>query len=360
MAISPALIMFCDGLIKYYISSDREQLPWYATPGWLIALGLILVLVFGKDVLPLPGPVKSFLSAMEEGGMPLVAVLGFLAVIPSLGSALSPYGTEIVTSILPLFQSGLAHAQDTAAAAGSSTSLAATLGGILAAMAGTVIYWVVWCVSNTVTVLCIIAPSMAVPVLKAFRLGVLSILYGLAALHPALGLAAALLIIVLSLMVVRWAFRFSIWGFLLAFDLLRRGWRKPPTGTRILAFGAGDAPVSLGIPKRTIGYLFKADNRLVFRYRRFLLFPVECVVPSQNLIVGSCLLTPVLASMDEMGYLSEMFTFSVRYRSHETYLAEFSGAEGVRDMGILKRAAGVLSWFKNLWKNKNAAECFAK
>ncbi len=356
MAISPVLVMFAHGLLTYATAPEGAELPWYASPGFLSFLGAFLLLILGKDAI-LPDPLKSTLSAVEEAVMPVGALVGLAVVIPPLMDGLAPLLRDAAAALQPLFQTGVAYAQDGAAAAPPDPAWITAASGVLASICGTALYAAVWFVSNTVNVLCIVAPGVAVPVLKSFRLAVVGLLYSLAAIHPLLGLAATLLVIFLSLLVFRWSFRFTVWGFLLTFDLLGRRWRKRPVGDRVPAFGGSGARRALGVPKRTLGWLSLSEGALVFRYRRFLLFPVTRTLRPEEATVGRCLAWPVLLRRDAGGRPRELFTFPLRLRGHEDFLARTLGADGVRDAGLRKHAGGAWAWIRGLWKGRETGEC---
>ena len=356
MAISPVLIMFVNGLYLNITTPEGRQLPLHASPLALTIMGLFLLAVFAKDLAPVPGPLKSALSAVEEAVMPIGALSGFLIIIPSLFAAMQPLSSDLVSALSGLIGVGTAYAQAGSAAETSSSALIPLLGGLLAICCGLMIYWVVWCVSNTVNVLCIIAPSPAVPLLKAIRLLVLMFLAAMALVHPLLGLLATLLVIVVCLLIVRWAFRLTVWGVILSFDLLGRRWRKRPGGGSILAFGGSGAPKPGA--KRVLGLLHRQEGRFYFSYRRYLIFSCGFELPADGLTVGRCLLSPILLTDGRNGKERELLTFPLRFRGHEDYLAEKLKVYEVRDAGLKSGFTGAVAWLKNLWKTKDVDQCF--
>jgi hypothetical protein len=349
--------MALHGTKTYLTSSDKKRLPWQASPLFFIPFGIITFLIFLKDAVPfLPGAIKSFFTSAETLLMPIQSLIGFVAVITPVTAALTPISTAAVEF---LFQSGVAYAQSSAALADSSIAMTATIGGILAAVAGTIIYWVVFCVSCSFNVLCILAPSFAGSALKSIRVGFLAIVYTLVSINTALGLAFVSLFVIVCFILARWSFRFSVWGMFLAFDMLTFWRRKRPIGNRVIVFAGSDAPSYFGIPKRSIGFLLKLENSLVFRRRRYFLFPKNYDIPSDNLTIGSRVFAPVLITTDANGQSSEIFTFRLKLRSHEALLAKILGARGVSDVGAKKAAKSTLAWLRSLRKNDNIGECEA-
>lgn len=357
MAVSPILIMFAHGLYLNLSTPEGQRRPLHASPACLVIMGCFLLAVFTKDLAPLPAAIKSPLSAAEEALMPIGAVSGFIVVLPGLAAALEPFSSELAGSIIPLFQAEPAWAKGLAETAAPALTLVSVLGLILAGICCAIVYWVVWCVSNTINVLCIIAPGMAVPVLKLIRLLVLSCLVALTLIHPLLGLLSTLLLIAFCLLVVRWAFKLTVWGAILSFDLLGGRWRREPRSDRFLAFGGGQAKRLFGLPKRTCGFLYPSAEKLIFRYRRFLLFPALVIFPAKGLSVGRCLLSPVLMKVGANGEEKEIFTFPLRFRGHEEILAKTLGAEKIGPAGLKKQAGSAVDWLKKIWRNRNLDDC---
>lgn len=186
--------------------------------------------------------------------------------------------------MIPLATAAPAYAQgaDSAAEPGAAEALA----GALASVAGAAVLAVVWCVSNAINVLLLVAPGFAVPVLKGFRASVAGGLAALEAVHPLLGLIAAAAVALFCALVVRWSFRLTVWGTLFSFDLLTRRWRRPDPRLagrdghpRARAFAAGRARQILRVPKRALGTLELGPGGLRFSWRRFLTLPARGADP---------------------------------------------------------------------------------
>lgn len=356
-AISPFLIVFGHGLYSYLQDDGATERPWHAHPYVLGALGLLLALIFFKDtILSLVPILKTPLDALEESLMPGGAIIGYIWVLPLLLNAFSALGAEAVQAAASFFQASPAWAQE-AAAGGHVSALSAKIGAVLTAACGAVIYAVVWLVSNALNVLCILAPGPVGLMLKTVRLTVVGALYGLAYLNPFLGLAAALLVIVLSVILLRWSFKMTVWGGLFAFHLLTRRWRSARPGEKMLAFGGSGARERLKIPKRTIGFLRADNGRLIFSYRFLLLFPRQVELPpTEKLHIGRCLSAPQIM-LGEGRSAAVLLTFPLSYHGHEEFLAEKLGIKEIRDAGL--RTLGAREWLGNMWRRKNLGECAA-
>ena len=354
-AISPLTILFCHGLYCFVSAGmeDSEKLPWHAQPSVLVVLGFLLLMIFLKDTVPL-GPLKKPFDAMDEGIMVGGSLLSLFILLPYLTEMFSPVAEMFVEAAWGWFSASPAWADGELPGGLEETgSFISMISGFLASLAGLVIFTVVWLVSNTINVICLLAPGLAGTFLKCLRLALVGSLYGLAAIHPLLGLAASLLIIFISVVVAGWSFRMTVWGALLAFDLFFRRWRKAPSGNRLAAFSGVALAESKNIAKRTFGVVAMDGGRPVFRYRRFFIFPRAVLLPTpENLVLGRCLSTPLLAAAqdDSSGAL---LSFRLRDHGHEAFLAEQLNIGTIKDMGIGGKVASARQWLAGLLRSRN-------
>ncbi|MDR1873033.1 MAG: hypothetical protein LBS60_14125 [Deltaproteobacteria bacterium] len=347
LAVSPGLVLFGRGLYGYLAADDRSQVPWHSSGSFLLIAGAVLLLFLSKDFLPFE-PLQKLLAAAEEGVMGLWGLLAYALSVPGLASIIKPTAQEALNVVGPWFFTAAAQASDYSA--GGEYGGAA---GLLAAFCGTIVYWVIWCVSNSINVLCLLAPSLAAPVLKGFRALLTGTILGLGAIHPLLGLLASIIVIVISIVLVRWSFKLTVWGLLFSFDLVFRRWRKPdPPSDAIWAFASGRAKKTLKIPKRTFGRLVLADDGLFFYYRRFLLFKTRVTVDGPYAI-GHRLTAPTLAIPNGQGGYSQLFSFRLSLKGHEEFLKRALGASSIEEMGILKGTKKAWAWLRDLVSHKN-------
>ena len=329
-AVTPGLAILAQAVLARLSIGHGKPIPWYASNAFIIAVGAVLLLFALKDAIPFE-PVHKLLAALEEGAMQFWGLAGLLLTVP----------------VLELLQPASAMA----AQGPPEASAAAGILGLLAVLAGTVTYAVVWFVSNSINVMILIAPALAAPVLKAIRLAIAGSLLALQAIHPALGLAASLLVIVMALLVAGWSFRLTVWGASFAFDLVFRRWRRRSRlapGRPIPAFAGGAAGKLLGLPKRTLGKLRRlGDGRLIFSYRRFMMFARSKEI-SGEVIVGRRLMSPVLAAYDQAGRLRELMVFRLSLKGHEDAAAWALGASRVETLGLLKGGAKAWAWLRSL------------
>ena len=349
-AISPGLVLLAYGSWRYIWSEDRNQLPWHSSLEFLIALGVILILFCVKDLIPFE-PLQKLLASLENLVNSLWGVLGLILVAPPMTRALEPVAEAALTGLGDLFLAAPAIAAEISSV-GAPPSMAAY---ILAAIASVLVYAVIWLVSNTVNMLCLIAPGFCAPILKSFRTLVAGSVVALTAIHPLIGIAACLIIFLISLILFRWSLRLTVWGALFSFDLIFRRWRKPMSGQNGLeAFACGEAKKLLRLPKRTRGRLNVGQGGLFFSYRRFLFFrktiPVfgPAIQPG-NLLIGRRLFAPVLAFSRPKGGYGELFAFRLRHKTREDALRAALGLSAVQTLGLRSAASRSWTWLKSIF-----------
>ncbi|MDR2351559.1 MAG: hypothetical protein LBF22_00075 [Deltaproteobacteria bacterium] len=347
-AIVPGLAILARGIFTYVRSEDKDSLPWHAQLKFLLILSAILFLFFVKDWIPIE-PLQKFLTALEEGSMALWGLIGYLFVIPGLQEALFPVVERTVHYLAPLIFTSTAYAQDGMSRVPELSGVSA----ILASVVGTIIYWVVWCVSNTINVLCLITPCFVAPLLKFIRVAVVGIILSLAEIHPMLGLIASLIVVLISFVMLRWSLRLTVWGVLFSFDMVFLRWRKSSIekNTRFAkAFAGHSARRFFKIPKRTRGRLYLQNGSLFFAYRRFLFFKRTVHIPGPY-VIGRTLISPILTLAEGDKYY-EIFSFRLYYRRHEEYLVRLLNARSLEIVGVIKAKNKALNWFRGLFKRE--------
>ncbi|MDR3154495.1 MAG: hypothetical protein LBW85_09590 [Deltaproteobacteria bacterium] len=359
LAVAPGLMLLARGAAAYAASDDPESLPWNARPEFLAILGIALAAFLLKDFIPFE-PLQKLLAASEEGFMYLLGALSLGASLPSLAPLLAPLAQEAAGQAAALVFAPPAHAQAGEAAYALASGAWAAAAQAVAAVAGAAVFAVTWCVANVVNVLLLVSPAFAAPVLKGGRAAAAGALAALQAVHPLLGLAASLLVVLLCILVVRWSFRFTVWGTLFSFDLLTRRWRIPDpalawegAGLGAQAFAGHEAARLLGVPKRSLGTLRVRDGALRFAWRRFLFFAKEVQVPGP-LMVFRRLAAPALGFRDPQGKVRVLFVFRLRHRGHEELLRRALGAWAVEDSAFSPVRAW--AWLKGLFGSRGAQE----
>lgn len=360
VSVSPLVGVCALGAWEHYRTParDRGKLPFYTRPVFWIPIGLLLVLILVKDTVGGFAPlVKKPLDAVEvllvnKASLILIAFpvlfhqVSRLVGPQSLGGAFAFLGGSV---------------QTVAYAAGPGVGIPHTGGHIALSVAmlalGSVVVVVVWMVGHAFDVLALLSPFPFLDLLlKGFRNAILLVLAVTAALNWKLGLAASLLLIVISLALAGWAYRLLVFGIRFSWDLLRvlmTTWRRQPSpGQPILAFATRDVA---GVPRRTYGKLSRdAEGALIFQCRRL------GVGPGRGLRLGSAseyelgrgLLYPSLVSPgpDRTSYRL-MFRLLPGYLGSEEVVQTSLGLSGVRD---IRWSRGLLSFWK--WVNGDSDE----
>ncbi|MDR2387417.1 MAG: hypothetical protein LBE80_07540 [Deltaproteobacteria bacterium] len=371
LAITPGLTMLIRGTINNLRAEKGAELPWHSTWKFLLSLGLLLALFLGKDFIPFE-PAQKFLMAGETGFMKLLGLLAFVSAVPDLSQSLSPALDSALNSLAPIIQSPIALASSdltssdltskalaTTSEAGFSQLLLRPLASALSTIGGAVIFLAVWLVSNATNVLCLLAPGLAAPIIKGFRLTLVGLLTGLGLAHPFLGFLASLAVILICLMVMGWSFRLFIWGSLFSFDLIFRRWRhidqedlSSEGCPGLPAFAGALARKQIKVPKRTLGQLFFKNGQLFFTHKRFLFFK-KTVAIQGNLVIGKTITAPILALQKPTGGYGQLFFFRLKQKGHEEYLKKQLRANSIENFGLLKGGLKAWAFIKSLFKSSD-------
>ncbi len=203
-------------------------------------------------------------------------------------------------------------------------------------------YVIVFLAGNAINVLILLSPFSTVDLaLKSFRLFILSTVTLTAFANPYVGATWALVLIIISFFIAGWSFRLSHFGLTFVWGLFtfRRARFSPDPASNWMFLGrkTGDVPV------RTYGKLsYAADKKLVFNYRRLLVFPERnLVLPAADYAVGKGLIYSEIVRIDGKKLPSAML-LPPRYRSHEAELAKVYGFGDVRQTGLL----AAFAWLK--------------
>jgi hypothetical protein len=351
-AISPILGISVLGAYTYYTTpaAERARLPWHAVPQFWIPLLVVLCGIILKDsakvALPkiIMTPLDAAETLLEKNSSAVLALIVLLTSIT--GRGLDQLHLN-AASFAPPFPACANAAAATAQQAAPNLAGVLELGALLLVL--TMVYTVVWIVSQSFTILIFLCPFSSVDLfLTLGKNSLLALLLGAFLLHPFAGLAVALAIILVSFFLVAWSFRFMLFGTLIAFDLLRGPARTLPADTRELrAFAGKDLKES---PAMSYGRLQRKGDSLVFTYRPWLLLrprsiplPLGCERYSLGQSGFSALL---IREHSPGGRYTAVCRLRPRYNSHEQLIAELFGLKGVRDLKRGKPVQKGLSWFR--------------
>lgn len=349
-AISPLLGVSAVGAWKYFQTPVelRHLLPWYCQPwAWGTAF-VILGFIFIKDVLGTADPALikkpfDFAELYEDKASALLALVGF---IPLITAAMAE------ATAIPLRSSaeaGVPAALGLAAVAGPGMPEVGwvKMAIYLPLMMGC--FLVVWLSSHAINVLIALSPfGMVDAMLKAAKAALMLVVAGATYLHPLLGLAVCLPIILLAMMLSGWAFRFMVFGSVFGWDLLLRRKAKPDQiKSGVKCFSARRLP---GAPKRTYGTL--SVNTLgmpVFRHRKWLIMPAQEVAmdpPPDGIITG--VVHPSITSTHGLGAPLPVYLLPPRYRNCTAEIGQYLGIQNVSESGFKRGLGNVRLWFSEV------------
>jgi len=251
-AVSPLLVVSVIGANRYMraTESERGQLPFFCNP-LLWGTGLVLLVVcFLKDAVgpALPPLLKKPLDLLELFENKLSALVASTLFVPVITwQMLQDFGPMAVFSPLP---DGVYLASVWPA------TLPALDPRWLLVPACFLSFFTVWMTAHVINVLVAICPFGFIDaLLKLFKNGILGVLLIASALHPFLGAAFSVCLILFAFLVASTAFRFTVFGTVLAIDALAV-WGAPrnPVSGSARAFTAE----RLGrVPARTLGRLVR-------------------------------------------------------------------------------------------------------
>lgn len=353
-AISPLVGIGLIGSWGWLYASEaaRPELPWYNQPWAWGSVMLLVLLVALKDtlggLLPLA---KKPLDALELIENKLSALVALPIVIHAFMGGMSVQDRasagKALSSLVPV-----AHASGGAAAAIDGASI-----GVIAVLSA-IVFVVVWMTGHVVNVLVLLSPfGLLDSLLKLARFAILGAVFATAALHPALGVVTSLAVVIVSLVLFGWSFRFTTLGTLMAVDVLSGRHDDPALERRGLrVFTCAGHPA---LPVRTMGRIRRDGDVLEFRYRPLLVLPgrvLHLPLPPARYEIGQGLLTPTLVEPRGDGNYALLLRFAPRYRLQVPGLRAKLGAGGVRDLSIHRGLAAMWSFLSGLTRdNANAA-----
>jgi hypothetical protein len=351
-AISPILGISVLGAYTYYTTpaAERAHLPWHAAPRFWVPLLVVLCGIILKDsakvALPkiIMTPLDAAETLLEKNSS---AVLALIVLFTSLtGRGLNQLHLN-AASFWPSFPACAHAAAETVQQAAPNLAGVLELGALLLVL--TVVYTVVWIVSQSFNILIFLCPFSSIDLfLTLGKNSVLALLLGAFLLHPFAGLMVALAIILVSLLLFSWSFRFMLFGTMIAFDLLRGPARALPAETQELQTFSGDDLKE--VPAMSYGRLRRLDDTLVFTYRPWLLRRQRSIVLPHGCAAYSLGQSNLSALLIREHRTGGSYTTVCRlrpcYNSHEQRIAELLGLKGVRDLNRGKPLQKGLSWLR--------------
>jgi hypothetical protein len=342
-AISPLLVMGAVGAWKYFRAeeNDRKSLAWFCHPAvWGLALcfsGLLLLKTAGKLVIPAPlaAPLDAIDHFARNSAGPVlgigVAIPMSVQAIDSFGALAQPREGIMAASLLPL----------TSIPAWGVT-LAVTL----------FVFTVVWMSFNAVDTLVMLCPFGPVEfVSKLIKGCVLLLILVLALFSPILAVVFCGIVIAIATKVAGWAYRLTIFGFVLMYDLL-----MPGSARKRINLNAPHAFVkckSLKIPARTYGRITSSGGVLIFQYKPVFFAPRRAVsLPNVDRYVVKGVLMSGIHDTRKTNDLCKI-SFPPRYKKHEEAIAARLGFTDIRDCSLIRGWKALKLWFVDTFLGKS-------
>jgi hypothetical protein len=340
--ISPLLAVSGLGAWRWWRAPEpaRPFLPWYCRPlFWGPALGLALLFALNTTLGGLVPGLKKPMDFVEEHENRISALLASPIVLAEVARLLAP---PVAAGHPP----SLAAAGLVALGGGDAADLLIRIGVGAACLFA---FAVVFLAFHAIQVLIALSPSVLLDlVLRAFRLGMLCAAAATAALHPYLGAAWGLALLVMCLLVAGWSFRLTVFGAFVSWEILSgRVGSADPAAAPLAAFagrGLGAPPV------RSYGRLQPTGSGgWVFRWRPWLVLPARTVPvgPGSHLALLRGALSPRLV---RTGPLREqtLARFPVRFRGREEGLAQRLGAPQVLDGRVVRGLKAAWRWLRSV------------
>lgn len=341
--ISPLLGVSGLGALRYFRTPEalRPQLPWYARP-WFWGSGFALVFLFAANTTigaAVPG-LKKPMDFVEEHENKLSALLATPIVLLEGKRLLDRTGllADLPAALGPRFgDAGLALA-------GGADALARPLVEVGLGALSVFCFATVFLAFHVVQVLIALSPSALLDMLlRAFRVGMLALVALATGLHPYLGAALGLTLLLISWLIAGWSFRLTVFGSVLSWDFLTgRVGGADPAAARLRVFSGRGLR---GAPVRSYGELeVGAEGARRFRWRPWLVLPARTIAlePAARLGLRRGALSPTLY---RAGVVREPVVgrFPPRFRGREEGLAARLAVAEVTDGRIVRG-------FKAAWR----------
>lgn len=337
VSMNPLLGMTAIGAWRWYTAPPevRAGLPWHQQPWFWGACLAVLVVFLLADKIPGLRPVVKSATLFKNKASLLLSAPILMGGFANAGSAPVQRALAAVSEVI--VPSALAASVEPSGQAAAATWLAWFGAFILGlAVAGSV-----WLLSQAIDVLILLSPFAPVDaVLRTVRMAILGLLVAAAAMSPTLGAAVALVIVVVSAFTAGWAFRLTVFGAVLSWDLItfRREGPAPDGSARAFATNIPS------VPRRTWGTLSKRGPSLAFTWRPWLVFPTRTAAVPSAAAVGIGLLSPVLFGSAAAGG-RELVRLPPRYRGSHLPLAAAFGLEVV-EVPLVRGFRAALAWMR--------------
>jgi len=319
----------------------RGALPWYARPAYW-GSGLFLAVLFAVNTTLgalVPGLKKPMdfvehyenqVSALIASPIVLFEAYRMVAELPLIGAhgATLPAGTTASWHAAAI------------TGGGAALDLLAKIGGGALLLAA---FTVVFLAFHAIQVLIALSPSALLDLfLRGFRLSMLALIAMAASVHPYVGAAFGLLVLLAATLLVGWSFRFLVFGWVVAGDVVLRRVADPGVEPLVAFAGGGLA----GPPVRSLGRIERApDTGVRFTWRPWLFLPRRRVALTPPLALRRGVLAPVVIGI--AGAREPVFArLAPRFRGGEEALSGRLGAVEVREARWVRGVRAAWRWLR--------------
>ncbi|MCW5201830.1 hypothetical protein VU12_02695 [Desulfobulbus sp. US4] len=350
LALNPILCMSALGAYSYFSApeQDRSGLPWHLSPKFWAPLAVVLGMIFLKDTLgaAFPKLLKSPLDAVEilfEKNTSALIALPVLLTSVTQGEfqQVQHLSQQVCDALFPV-----------AVAAGSADAALNTgvdlLMMIMASITATLIFIVVWVLSQAFNVLILLCPfSIGDALLAAAKNALVVLIIGLSGTYA--GAFLSLVVIAFAVYLFPKTLRLVVFGTVMSHDLVfykllrSRGGSLPSDGIRCFSscyFGR--------TPPLTYGKLAQEDGFLVFSSRSYLFFSKKTV--NTGIEPSTCellrgIISPVIVLQQDDGDKIQLVRIRPRFYRDTQEVAELLKVRWSDEAVLIKRFSGAVQWY---------------
>ncbi|XCN73215.1 MAG: hypothetical protein Q3M24_00170 [Candidatus Electrothrix aestuarii] len=357
LALNPIFCMSALGAYYYFSApeQDRAALPWHLSPVFWGPLSVVLGLIFLKDTFGvafpklLKSPLDAFEILVEKNTSAVIA-------LPVLVTSVTQGQFQQLQQLTQLGYDSLFSVAVPVALAAGSADVAVNSGldmllMTLTSLTASMIFIVVWVLSQAFNVLILLCPfSLGDAILSAAKNSLVVLIIGLSG--NSAGLFLSLAVIAFAVYLFPKTLRLVVFGTVMSHDLVfykllrSRSGSLPKDGVSCFSscyFGR--------IPPMTFGRLAQQDGALQFSYRSCLFFGKKIVktgVESSSCEVFRGIISPIIVLEEEGGEQVQLFRIRPKFYRNTEQVAELLGVRWSDEAVIVKCFSGAVRWYLGL------------
>lgn len=350
ISMSPLVSVTAIGAYTYMTTpvSKRALLPWYANSYVWGSCLLLLVIFAGNAHLGtfIPFAHKPIQAVEHFEHYFSSIVLAFPLIISTLQSNFSTQIADVFSNEKYVLLASASESFIPHHTASTSTLMLISIVSLL--VIPSVIF--VMLLSQALNTLILLSPIPQIDiVIRFFRFSILCLLLVGTLIHPYIGAAISLVILLIAWKLAGWSFRLSTVGAIFTLDLIsRRSKRTQIHSTNIMAFTSSKIPL---VPARTLGWLDCNDSALMFHYKPLGIFPKKCIrIQTVDLHISENFVNPTICSTNNQ-IQSSLFFMPPRFKGHGYDLANRLNINKVTESPYLRGWKYGLLWLKNMFFN---------